>query len=240
VDARWQLLIYRLPTTPSRTRVAVWRELRRLGALPLQQSVAVVPELGGLVKALDAIEARIRTDGGTAYRFVLGDLTPEQRARLEREWTALRVHEFAEIIEECETKFRREVEFEIFRGNLTGSEAEEIEADLEKIQVWFARVAERDWFGAANRAECEAAIAESQRLLEDFVERVFLAEAAGGPSLELPARLSWDESPRPVDGADNAPGGVEVAPDEARPHHPAEAPRASTKVPRRPRGKRSA
>jgi hypothetical protein len=196
---RWHLLIYQLPTHPSRTRVAVWRELRRLGALPLQQAVSVVPELGDLVPALDAIEARIRAGDGTVYRFVLDGLSDEQQAQLEREWTALREHEYAEIMEECETKFRREVEFEIFRGNLTGSEAEEIEADLEKIQTWHARVTERDWFGATNRAACDAAVAECQRLLEDFVERVFMAESAGGPSLDIPAQLSWDELPRAVD-----------------------------------------
>lgn len=237
---RWQLLIYRLPTQPSRSRVAVWRELRRLGALPLQQSVAIVPELGDLVAALDAIEGRIDADGGTAYRFVLDDLGPEQQARLEQEWTALREHEFAEIVEECETKFRREVEFELFRGNLTGSEVEEIEADLEKIQTWFARVAERDWFGAANRAQCQAAIAECQRLLEDFAERVYLAEAAGGPSTELPAQLSWDEPPRPVAAPDDGPPEVEFPPDETKPHDPAEPPRVNPPRRRRQRGMHSA
>ena len=48
--------------------------------------------------------------------------------------------EYEEIVEECETKFEREIEFEIFRGNLTAAEAEEIEADLEKIKTWFERV----------------------------------------------------------------------------------------------------
>jgi hypothetical protein len=179
--------------------VAVWRELRRFGALPLQQAVSIVPELGDLVEALDVIEERIRTDGGTVYRFVLNDLTSEQRAQLESDWTALREHEYAEIIEECETKFKREIEFEIFRDNLTASEAEEIEADLEKIQNWFDRVSRRDWFGAANRETCEAVIAECERLLDDFVERVYEAETNEGPSLELPSKLTWHEPPRPVD-----------------------------------------
>ena len=37
------LLIYQVPTQPSAARVAVWRELKRLGALYLQQSVCVMP-----------------------------------------------------------------------------------------------------------------------------------------------------------------------------------------------------
>lgn len=192
----WQVLIYRLPTHPSRTRVAVWRELRRLGALPLQQSVVAVPEMAGLADQLDATEARIAAEGGLSYRYRLTGLTPEQDARLTHEWNQVREHEYAEIIEECETKFRREIEFELFRGNLTGSEAEEIEADLEKIRAWFARVAARDCFGAANKATAVAAIDASQRLLDDFVEQVFDAEAAGGGiSLDLPAVVAWDTPP---------------------------------------------
>ena len=218
-DVAWQLFIYRLPQTPSRARVAVWRELRRLGALPLQQAVAALPELGDLGAALDSIERRVMSEGGSVYRFVLDNLCPEQQARLRAEWNRLRAQEFAEIVEECETKFTREVEFELFRDNLTAGEAEEIEADLEKMRGWFERVAARDWFDAPRRREAEAAIAACAQLLDDFVERVYLREAANGPALEPPARLAWGDLARavdepgalrhePTDGADkDAPGG---------------------------------
>jgi hypothetical protein len=203
----WQLFIYRLPANPSRTRVAVWRELRRLGALPLQQSVVAAPEEGGLAAQLDPIEARILAEEGTVYRFRLDDLPEEQQARLVAEWNRLRDHEYAEIVEECETKFRREIEFELFRGNLTGSEAEEIEADLEKIRGWFARVEARDVFAATGRAEAEAAIEGSQRLLDSFIERVFEAEQAqGGLSLDLPV---WDGGRETEDGSREEANGQE-------------------------------
>ena len=79
----WRLFIYRLPPNPSRTRVAVWRELRRLGALPLQQSVVVVPEIGDLPDRLDAVEQRIGDEDGVSYRFRLGDLPPDHIARMQ-------------------------------------------------------------------------------------------------------------------------------------------------------------
>jgi len=198
-NLRWQLLIYRLPSNPSRARVAIWRELRRLGALPLQQAVSAVPELGELPAALDSIVERIERDGGTVYRYTLHALDAAQQGRLVEEWNALRAQEFAEIVEECETKFTREVEFEIFRANLTAGEAEEIEADLDKIRGWFARVAARDWFTAPNRAAAEAAIAACEVLLDDFVQRVYLVEMADGPALEPPAALTWGDFPRLAD-----------------------------------------
>ena len=200
VTSAWELLIYRLPTQPSRVRVAVWRELRRLGALPLQQGVVAMPAVERFRARLAEIEHRIETEGGSSYRFALDNLDAAQVERLRGEWNALREQEYAEIVEECETKFAKEIEFEIFRGNLTSGEAEEIEADLDKIRAWFVRVGERDLFGAANRAEAERAIGRSGELLEDFVERVYRAEeAAGGAVLERPLDLPWGS----VGGADD-------------------------------------
>jgi hypothetical protein len=189
----WHLFVYRLPTKSSSMRVAVWRELRRIGALPLQQAVVALPEAGGLSDQLDAIADRVRNQGGVVYRFPLADLSEDDRGRLEEEWNALRTQEYEEIVEECETKFEREIEFEIFRGNLTAAEAEEIEADLEKIKSWYERVRARDVFAVAGRARAETAIAKCERLLEDFVQRVYDAETEHGPSLEPPAGAEWPE-----------------------------------------------
>lgn len=185
----WHLLVYRLPSKPSSARVAVWRDLRRLGALPLQQAAVALPAGHGLEEQLDAVETRIAAESGTSYRF---EVAADER--LEREWNALRTQEYEEIVEECETKFEREIEFEIFRNNLTASEAEEIEADLEKIRSWFGRVTARDVFGAPSRERAEAAIARCAELLEDFEQRVFQAESEEGPSLAPPAKLPWGTS----------------------------------------------
>jgi hypothetical protein len=210
---QWELFIYRLPANPSRARVAVWRELRRLGALPLQQSVIVVPHSGDLLDTLTAIQERIINEAGVVYRYTLDNLTAEQHGRLVSEWNALRDHEYAEIVEECETKFQREIEFELFRNNLTGSEAEEIEADLDKIRAWFERVSARDWFEAAGRDSASAAIETCQTMLDDFVERVYLAESADGVSLEPPARLSWHDI-HPVSDTPEEPDGTNATREE--------------------------
>jgi dienelactone hydrolase len=191
----WHLFVYRLPTKSSSMRVAVWRELRRIGALPLQQAVVALPEAGGLSDQLDAIAERVRNQGGVVYRFPLAGLSGEDRARLEGEWNALRTQEYEEIVEECQTKFEREIEFEIFRGNLTAAEAEEIEADLEKIKTWFERIRARDVFAVTGRESAAAAIAKCEQLLEDFVQRVYDAETEHGPSLEPPASAEWSELP---------------------------------------------
>ncbi|WP_240653613.1 Chromate resistance protein ChrB [Streptomyces sp. AcE210] len=42
---RWLILVIKLPADPSRHRVAVWRELRKIGALSLGQGIWAVPEV---------------------------------------------------------------------------------------------------------------------------------------------------------------------------------------------------
>ena len=176
-----------------------------------------MPDVGEFSATLDGIATRIASEGGTVYRYLLDTLSVAQHARLVDEWNALRAQEFAEIVEECETKFAREVEFEIFRANLTAGEAEEIEADLEKIRAWFARVVARDCFAAANRGAAEAAIRVCEELLDDFMQRVYLTEMADGPALAPPLALAWDDFPRATTPAidekadPDAPGDVKGA-----------------------------
>lgn len=45
-------LNYKIPANPSRYRVAVWKALRELGAVYLQDGVAAVPQQDGMEQAL--------------------------------------------------------------------------------------------------------------------------------------------------------------------------------------------
>jgi hypothetical protein len=62
----WVLLIYRLPREPSRHRVAVWRKLKDLGALYLQDGVAALPEDAVTREQLEWLQLRVREAGGEA------------------------------------------------------------------------------------------------------------------------------------------------------------------------------
>ena len=48
VPLAWRTLIYRVPAEPASKRVSVWRDLKRLGALYLQQCVCIVPDLANV------------------------------------------------------------------------------------------------------------------------------------------------------------------------------------------------
>jgi hypothetical protein len=64
--ARWLLLIHQLPPKPDYLRVKVRRRLRKLGAVPLKQTVYVLPNTDEALEDLQWLRQEIETDGGSA------------------------------------------------------------------------------------------------------------------------------------------------------------------------------
>jgi hypothetical protein len=181
-EGGWLVLVYRVPSEPSSTRVAIWRDLKRIGAHYLQQCVCVLPRRPDLRLSIEGVREKIARLGGSSNLFEVPYLTPEDEASLIRGFRDLVAKQYAEIVEECETKFVKEIEFETFRQNYTFAEAEEIEQDLEKIRRWFARVRERDWFETPGRAAVEAWIGRCAELLEGFYVEVHARTSGPGVS----------------------------------------------------------
>jgi hypothetical protein len=170
---RFLQLVYRVPSNTSRARVAVWRELKRMGALYIQQAVCVLPDHAGVRERLDKVRARIEELDGESMLFVLADVADPERSMLVDSFRENSAKEYAEIIEECETKFFKEIEFERYRENYTFEEAEEIRQDLEKLRRWLRKVEERDWMQADGRELARSKVAECEQLLEQFEADVY-------------------------------------------------------------------
>lgn len=153
--------------------MTIWRELKRMGVLYLQQCVCILPNREALQEELMQITTKIVALGGEFTRFDVPTMPTGESEKIVTAFRALRDKEYAEIVEECETKFVKEIEFEHFRQNYTFEEVEEIGQDLEKINRWYQRVAARDWFGAAGSTTVEQWIAHCQELLNEFEQTVY-------------------------------------------------------------------
>jgi DNA-binding transcriptional regulator PaaX len=173
IPDQWLLLIYRVPSESSRARVAVWRDLKRLGGLYLQQAVCVLPDREELRRSVARIRTRIHDLGGSSFFITLRDIEDEVRDQFVEGFRSNSEKEYAEIIEECETKFVKEIEFERFRENYSFEEAEEIRQDLEKLRRWLAKVEGRDWMHAEGRAEARDQVAKCAALLDQFEADVY-------------------------------------------------------------------
>jgi hypothetical protein len=167
------LLVYRMPTKPTAGRVAVWRQLKKIGSIYLQQSVCVFPDRAEVRRDLLPILERIGQAGGEYHLLPLRRLDESEETKLINRFLEQTSNHYLEIIENCEVNFTKEVEFETFRKNFTYEEAEEIRAEFDKICVWFERVRRRDWFGAPNQSEARVWLQRCEKILEEFEARVY-------------------------------------------------------------------
>ncbi len=79
----WVLLVYKIPSQPTRLRAQIWRALGRCGAVYLQDSVCIVPATTELAENMQWIADEIRELGGTAYLFRATATAPGQDERIE-------------------------------------------------------------------------------------------------------------------------------------------------------------
>jgi len=171
------VLVYRMPPAPNAARVAVWRQLKKVGAIYLQQSVCIFPDSAAVKADLQPVLEKITASKGEFHLLPVGRITAEETDKLVSQFVDQTARHYAEIVENCEVNFQKEIEFETFRKNFTYEEAEEIRAEYEKIAEWFERVRRRDWFNAPNRKEAESWIRRCRQLLEGFEARVFTQQA---------------------------------------------------------------
>ncbi len=172
-DRQWLLLAYKVPSEPSSNRISIWRELKRLGAYYPQQAVCLLPGRTDIKDQVEVIRGRITEMGGTHTYLEIPYVPDEQHEGLIEAFLALAAKEYAEIIEECESKFKKEIEFERFRENYTFEEAEEIRQDLDKIERWLDAVTARDWFNSPSRTSAKEKVEECAALLEAFEADVY-------------------------------------------------------------------
>jgi hypothetical protein len=193
---RFTVLVYRMPAKPTAARVAVWRHLKKIGAIYLQQSVCVFPQTPSLRKDLAPILERITDGKGEFHLLPLRSLDEAEASKLIQQFQDQTSNHYQEIIENCEVNFTKEIEFETFRKNFTYEEAEEIRAEFEKIVQWYDRVLRRDWFGAPNQAQAKDWLKRCEAMLEEFEARVFERQEKMGTD-SVPAVASRKRRRRP-------------------------------------------
>ena len=170
----WLLLIYRVPSEPTRLRATVWRRIKSMGAIYLQNSAAALPASVAAERALRKLRSEILDMSGTAVLLSCSVLAgePEVKAAFQ----AARDDEYEEIVDKCQD-FHGQVDKEYVARHFSYAELEENEVDLVKLRNWLSRVRERDVFGSSGRAAAEAAVATCEEKLEAYAARVYAEEA---------------------------------------------------------------
>jgi uncharacterized protein YdbL (DUF1318 family) len=172
----WLLISVSTAGAAASLRVQVWRKLRSLGALYLQQSVCLLPATEDVAREVRRLLDRVHHQGGSGQALQIELTNPAEHAHVVAQINDARDVEYAEVLERL-PEFRAELEKELARGRATYVEVEECEADLDRFRSWISKIAARDYFDAPGAAAARDALEAAAAELAAFEQAALSAEA---------------------------------------------------------------
>ncbi|MDP4117839.1 MAG: chromate resistance protein ChrB [Bacillota bacterium] len=167
----WIAINYTLPSEPSRVRVSIWRKLKRIGAVSIQQSMWILPLSNENNDLLNEIKNEVLRSSGEAL-VISFSIEEDGKKLIIENFNAARDEEYGELLEQCE-EFFKEIDKEIARKNFIFAEIEENEEELGKLKQWYEKIAARDFFGAPLQEKAKLILSECVKVLDNFCEKVY-------------------------------------------------------------------
>jgi hypothetical protein len=177
---RWMVLVVRLPAEPARYRMAVWRDLRRGGAVLLGPTVWAVPNLPAVEPLVARVNALVEQADGTVLALVADGRAGGDTARLERLYADARAEEWSEFRADC-GKYLAELASEEARQKYTLAELEEEEQSLDRLRRWFRELRGRDLLGSEATTEAATELKRCEAAFDGYAENVYAALAQPHP-----------------------------------------------------------
>lgn len=173
-NLNWLLVVPRVPAEPSRHRVAVWRELRRLGAVPAASGAWAIPDLPAFTEPLTNLRTLAENGGGTLAVLKVESHGDGDISVLSDAFVATRTDEWNEFIADC-GKFEAELDREIAKEKFTFGELEEEEQSLERLRRWQRDLLRRNPIELAIAGAAARRLEEVTVRLASYSELVFVA-----------------------------------------------------------------
>jgi hypothetical protein len=169
----WLLLLVRLPATHSAERVAIWRKLKKSGAVQMQTSTYILPDDPARYETFQWLTQHIRDAGGDATLVRVREIEGLSNERLIDLFNAARAKEYASLRE----MLRPLIASAGRTSNLGGK--------LDRIRKQFREIRETDFFDSPKAKDVEMVLrkleetqpgSNTQPKLEpqDFRNRVWL------------------------------------------------------------------
>src|SRR6266481_4155046 len=172
----WLLLLVRLPATHSAERVAIWRKLKKSGAVQIQTSTYILPDDPARYETFQWLTQHIRDAGGDATLVRVREIEGLSNERLIDLFNAARAKDYASLRE----MLRPLIANPRRTSNLGGK--------LDRIRKQFREIRETDFFDSPKAKDVEMVLrkleetqpgSKTQPKLEpqDFRNRVWLTRA---------------------------------------------------------------
>jgi hypothetical protein len=147
----WILLIHQLPPKPTNLRVRIWRQLQKLGAVAIKNSVYVLPANEKTHEDFQWLKQQIETAGGEAAVFRADSAAGATDQELIAAFRKARDEEFAVITVELDG-LTRAIREQTRGKHLSAGRLAAHEAELDKLHAELEHISANDFFNAQGRA----------------------------------------------------------------------------------------
>jgi len=171
----WILMAYKVPPEPSSRRVAIWRRLKGLGAVYIQNGVCILPKNEDHQRQFKIIENEIINLGGEVLLLETSSLDKKQEKNIIQRFNEERNAEYHEFLGKCRD-YMGEIAKETADMHFTYAELEENDQDLKKLRNWLGKIKKLDFYGAPLLADAEKQLLICEQALVGFTQKVFDAE----------------------------------------------------------------
>ena len=132
----WLLLLYSLPTNRNTERVAVWRRLKKMGAVPLKTSTYLLPDEPAQYEQFQWLAKQIRDYGGDSTLVRAQEIEGLTKEKVVSLFNTIRDKEYVDL--------KKALQGFISRGRK--SNAEFAAAELERLTKQFRELRQIDFF----------------------------------------------------------------------------------------------
>ncbi len=174
VGRGWVVLLARMPTEPARHRMALWRELRRAGAVPLGQAAWALPDLPAVAPVLQRVGELADAGNGTLLVLSARGHTTRDADHLERLYAETREQEWIEFRADA-AKYLGELDKEEALGKYTLAELEEEEQSLDRLRRWYRDLRARDLLTSPPTVEAATDLKACEQRFHIYAEHVYTA-----------------------------------------------------------------
>jgi hypothetical protein len=168
----WLLLTYKVPPEPATKRIALWRRLKGMGAIYLQNGVCLLPKTDDHVRRLKMLENDVSGMGGESVILETVALDRAQEEKVVARFKADRDEQYREFLGRC-ADFEKEIAKEIAINKFTYAELEEEDTDLKKLQGWLDKIKKLDFYGGTLAEEATERLKSCEALLDSYAQQVF-------------------------------------------------------------------
>jgi hypothetical protein len=163
---KWIVFIYKVPSKPTKYRASLWRDIKKIGALYLQDGVCIAPDTDDVHLFIGSLAEKVQQWGGQEFSFLSTTFSSDKEMEMIKQFNDTRNDEYKELVpwvDKIKEYFDEEEAWEF-----SDLQARKVREEFQKLLRLFQAIEARDYFEAEMGRELRLMIDKCRKRLVHF------------------------------------------------------------------------